>query len=349
MISYLNTSLIVILIILVIVAILYLKKKNDGDGDGDVYSKSDHEEFRDKIILDINNKVEAVKDSLKDTLTNISTAAGTNKGILETKSDQILKEHQRLVDSLTGSKRFGETGELLLENLFKNSGLVYEKQWVKNLTVKKDGKSLTVEFAIKHPTGLYLPIDAHWPKTAYENLLELRKVETTDEVEQQRLKKEKDDLFKKIINDFADKAKFVNDKYINNSISAGFACIYIPSESLYHEITTNINEKKVLWISTVQEKTKVTFMGPSTFSAYCSAILLGFNSIEVDQKAKNFMKHLDSLNSSVKKLHEETITHENNMKKVYTSSQSVSSAAEKIKTKMEKVEEEINNIEENKN
>ena len=118
MISYLNTSLIVILIILVIVAILYLKKKNDGDGD--VYSKSDHEGFRDKIILDINNKVEDVKDSLKDTLTNISIAAGTNKGILETKSDQILNAHQRLVDSLTGSKTFGKTAELLLENLFKN-------------------------------------------------------------------------------------------------------------------------------------------------------------------------------------------------------------------------------------
>ena len=343
MIDYIN--LLVLIIVLIIVAILFLKKKNDGD----VYSKSDHEGFKTDIISDIQKKIDQVKTDLTNSLTTISTAAGTNKGILETKSDQILKEHQRLVDSLTGSKRFGETGELLLENLFKNSGLVYEKQWVKNLTVKKDGKSLTVEFAIKHPTGLYLPIDAHWPKTAYENLLELRKVETTDETEQQRLKKEKDDLFKKIINDFADKAKFVNDKYINNSISAGFACIYVPSESLYHEITTHINEKKVLWISTVQEKTKVTFMGPSTFSAYCSAILLGFNSIEVDQKAKNFMKHLDSLNSSVKKLHEETITHENNMKKVYTSAQSVSSAAEKIKTKMEKVEEEINNIEEHKN
>ena len=343
MIDYIN--LLVLIIVLIVVAILFLKRKNDGD----VYSKSDHEGFKTDIISDIQKKIDQVKTDLTNSLTTISTAAGTNKGILETKSDQILNEHQRLVDSLTGSKRFGETGELLLENLFKNSGLVYEKQWVKNLTVKKDGKSLTVEFAIKHPTGLYLPIDAHWPKTAYENLLELRKVETTDEEEQQRLKKEKDDLFKKIINDFADKAKFVNDKYINNSISAGFACIYIPSESLYHEITTHINEKKVLWISTVQEKTKVTFMGPSTFSAYCSAILLGFNSIEVDQKAKNFMKHLDSLNSSVKKLHEETTTHENNMKKVYTSSQSVSSAAEKIKTKMEKVEEEINNIEEHKN
>ena len=338
MIDYIN--LLVLIIVLIIVAILFLKKKNDGD----VYNKSDHEGFKTDIIGDIQKKIDQVKTDLTNSLTTISTAAGTNKGILETKSDQILKEHQRLVDSLTGSKRFGETGELLLENLFKNSGLVYEKQWVKNLTVKKDGKSLTVEFAIKHPTGLYLPIDAHWPKTAYENLLELRKVETTDEVEQQRLKKEKDDLFKKIINDFADKAKFVNDKYINNSISAGFACIYIPSESLYHEITTHINEKKVLWISTVQEKTKVTFMGPSTFSAYCSAILLGFKQIEGDQKAKMFIKHLDALTHSIDKLNEETATHEKNVKKAYTDAQAVTSASEKMKSNMQRITEELDNM-----
>ena len=195
MISYINTTLIVILIILFIFAVVYLKKKNDGD----VYNKSDHEGFKTDIISDIQTKIDQVKTDLTTTLTNISTSAGTNKGILETKSDQILKAHQKLVDSLTGSKQFGKTGELLLENLFNNSGLVYEKQWVKNLTIKKDGKSLSVEFAIKHPTGLYLPVDAHWPKTSYEKLLELRKVETTDEIELQRLKKEKDDLFKKIM------------------------------------------------------------------------------------------------------------------------------------------------------
>ena len=177
-----------------------------------------------------------------------------------------------------------------LENLLKNSGLVYEKQWVKNLTIKKDGKSLTVEFAIKHPTGLYLPIDAHWPKTSYEKLLELRKIETSDEIEQQRLKKEKDDLFKKIINDYRDKAKDVNKKYVDSAISGGFACVYIPSESLYHEVTTHVDEDKdLLWISKIQDETNVTFMGPSTFAAYCSAILLGFNQIEGDQKAKMFV------------------------------------------------------------
>ena len=213
------------------------------------------------------------------------------------------------------------------------------------LTIKKDGKSLSVEFAIKHPTGLYLPIDSHWPKTSYERLLELRKVETTEEIEQQRINKEKEDLFKKIINDYRDKAKEVNKKYVDSSISAGFACIYIPAEGLYHEVTTHVNEEKELWISKVQEATKVTFMGPSTFSAYCSAILLGFNQIEGDQKAKMFVKHLEALTNSIDQLNEATSKHENNLKKAYTDAQAVTSSAEKMKTKMQRVKEELNNLE----
>ena len=345
MISYINTTLIIILIILFIFAVVYLKKKNDGD----VYNKSDHEGFKTDIISDIQTKIDQVKTDLTTTLTNISTSAGTNKGILETKSDQILKAHQKLVDSLTGSKQFGKTGELLLENLFKNSGLVYEKQWVKNLTIKKDGKSLSVEFAIKHPTGLYLPVDAHWPKTSYEKLLELRKVETTDEIELQRLKKEKDDLFRKIVKSYEDKAEEVNKKYVDSAISAEFACVYIPSESLYHEVTTHVNEDKELWISKIQDKTKVTFMGPSTFAAYCSAILLGFNQIEGDRKAKMFVKHLEALTNSIDQLNETTLKHENNLKKSYTDAQAVTSTAEKMKTNLQRIKEEIDNIDESKN
>ena len=106
MIEYIEIILILVLIILVGLVLLNLKKKNEGDGD--VYSKSDHEGFRDKIIEDINRRVDQVKTDLTTNLTSISTDAGTTKGVLETKSDQILKEHQRLLDSLTGSKRFGK-------------------------------------------------------------------------------------------------------------------------------------------------------------------------------------------------------------------------------------------------
>ena len=68
-------------------------------------------------------------------------------------------------------------------------------------------------------------------------------------------------------------------------------------------------------MSKVQDLTKVTFMGPSTFSAYCSAILLGFNQIEGDQKAKMFVKHLEALTNSIDQLNETTSKHENNLKK----------------------------------
>lgn len=344
MINYINTTLIIILIILFIFAVVYLKKKNDDDS----YNKEEHEKLNEDLVEKLKKETDAIEQDIKNlqssftnSLTDVSKNIGENKGIIESKSTEILTAHQRLVDNLTGSKRSGTTGELFLEHLFKNSGLVYDKQWVKNKSIEKDGTTLSVEFAIIHPTGLVMPVDSHWPITSYENLLKLRKQQTTPVIE-----KEKEDLFKKIVKSYGDKAKEVKQKYIDSPLSAGFACVYIPSESLYLEITTHINSEKELWISRVQSSTKVTFMGPSTFAAYCSALLLGFNSIEVDQKAKSFMKHLETLNNSVQKLHEETITHENNMRRVYSSAQSVSSAAEKIKTKMERVEEEINNIEE---
>ena len=110
-----------------------------------------------------------------------------------------------------------------------------------------------------------------------------------------------------------------------------------------------MNEEKELWISKVQEATKVTFMGPSTFSAYCSAILLGFNQIEGDQKAKMFVKHLEALTNSIDQPNEATSKHENNLKKAYTDAQAVTSSAEKMKTKMQRVKEELNNLEKLKN
>ncbi len=327
-----------LLILLNIILTIFKSKKNNSDSD--VYSKEDHVKYNDDIKKKIDDEVEKLRNNFTNSLSTVTTNVGVNKGIIESKSTEILTAHQKLVDNLTGSKRSGIAGELLLENLFKNSGLVYDKQWVKNQSIEKDGTTLSVEFAIKHPSGLVMPVDSHWTKTLYEDLLKLRDQPTSPEID-----KKKEDLFKAIIKSYKDKSIEVNKKYIDSPISSGFACVYIPSESLYLEITTHINSEKELWISKVQSSTKVTFMGPSTFSAYCSAILLGFNSIEVDQKAKNFLKHVESLNSLIEKLRTDTETHENNMKRVYNSAQSVSTSAEKIKIKMERVEEELNSIE----
>ena len=87
-------------------------------------------------------------------------------------------------------------------------------------------------------------------------------------------------------------------------------------------------------------------MGPSTFSAYCSALLLGFNQIEGDQKAKMFVKHLEGLTNSIDQLNEATLKHENNLKKAYTDAQAVTSSAEKMQSNMQRITEELDNLKE---
>ena len=44
----------------------------------------------------------------------------------------------------------------------------------------------------------------------------------------------------------------------------------------------------------------IIFLGPSTFSAYISAILLGFNSIAVEEKALLFLKYMEKFKGLIK-------------------------------------------------
>ena len=315
-----------------------IRNKQQKTEDPTLAFKNEFNSFKDTFSQSFGSMSKDIAKDMSGALTRVDEKVGVfNKQV-----EALNKSQDNFSRILAGVKQYGVLAEFSLASLLKD--LLPATQYIENVKMKPDETGDTVEFAIKHPTGLYLPVDAHWPKTLYEKLLELRKVETTDEAERQRLEKDKDKLFRDIMTDFAEKAEDVNEKYIDNPISAGFACIYVPSESLYHEITTHINQKKILWISTVQEKTKVTFMGPSTFSAYCSAILLGFKQIEGDQKAKMFIKHLDALTHSIDKLNEETVTHEKNVKKAYTDAQAVTSASEKMKSNMQRITEELDNM-----
>ena len=79
-----------------------------------------------------------------------------------------------------------------------------------NKNYQKDGTTLFCEFAIIHPTGLVLPIDSHWPKTAYEILLDMRKQlgnKTQEQIEQENKK------LKEIVKQYENKAKEVKSKY----------------------------------------------------------------------------------------------------------------------------------------
>ena len=188
-----DIQLILLLLIVVIVAVVagniissIIQKKNSIDQ----LSKSD-------LTEETNTLTKSFIEEFKKSLDPLKTELTTNKTIIEQKAKNIQDAHDKLVNSLTGSSRFGATGQLLLEHLFKNSGLVENSHWIKNQTYKKDGTTLSVEFAIIHPTGIVMPVDSHWTKTLYENLLELRKEPPSEERDEKI-----EDKYKEIIRDY---------------------------------------------------------------------------------------------------------------------------------------------------
>ena len=323
-----DTQLILLLLIVVIVAVVA----------GNIISNFIHKTDKTDLLnkTDLKEEINQITSSFKDEFEPLKNELITNKTIIEQKAKNIQDAHDKLVNSLTGSSRFGATGQLLLEHLFKNSGLVEKSHWIKNQTYKKDGTTLSVEFAIIHPTGIVMPVDSHWTKTLYENLLELRK-ETPSEERDEKI----NDKYKEIIRDYGYKAKDVNEKYISSPISTDFACVYVPSESLYLELSTHITEKKELWISEIQKKYKVTFMGPSTFSAYCGAILLGFKTISVDKRSQNFLKHLDKFKKLLDTNFKTAEATQNKAEAVAKSATDLFRSSEKLNNEFEKVEQEL--------
>ena len=320
-----DIQLILLLLIVVIVGVIA------GNVIGSVIQKKNS--FNPKDIID---KIEGIKSSFQP----IKTDFETSKTLIQEKAERIEEIHDKLVNTLTGSGRVGATGELLLDHFFKNSGLVEGTQYIKNQNYQKDGTTLRVEYAIKHPTGLVLPIDAHWTKTLYENLLELREEPPSDQRDEKIKEK-----YKEIIKDYQEKAKEVKDKYISSPIRTDFACVYVPSESLYLELNTHITEKKELWVSEIQNKFKVTFMGPSTFSAYCGAILLGFKAISADKRSQNFLKHLDKFKKLLNENQKLAETSQNEAEGAAKKATDVFRKAEKLNIEMEKVEEELHDME----
>lgn len=325
-----------LLIIVVGVGIIYfINKQKNSDPVDSVQLTKDYENT-------LNTKLNELKDKFATDLGLVNKSIGAR----EQDAKQILQSQQQLYDSLTGSKRFGVAGELLLENAFRNSGLTEGREFIINKNYQKDGTTLFCEFAIIHPTGLVLPIDSHWPKTAYEILLDMRKQlgnKTQEQIEQENKK------LKEIVKQYENKAKEVKSKYADNAASMDFSIVYVPSESLHFELSTFVNDDKELFLSKIQREYKVTLMGPSTFHAFISSILLGFNTVSSDQKAKKFIQHWNTLTTIVKNHMQEIETINNKIQGLMKASDAFERSGNKLNAEIDRIKSSIDEVEENKN
>ena len=206
---------IITLIVVIVVAFLVFsnKSKDTATLDPEKFETNSKElldkidELKTKFMTDIST----AQNNINTVIGNLGSTVGQTKGELQTKNDQILQAQQNLLDALTGSKKTGIAGELLLQNLLDQSGLVKGQQWIQNQNYKKDGSTLHVEFAIVHPSKLVMPVDSHWPKDLYNELNDIRREEQSEDRDKREEKK-----FKEIVRQFGEKAKEVNQKYLQS-------------------------------------------------------------------------------------------------------------------------------------
>tara|TARA_B100000579_G_scaffold161441_1_gene131127 strand:- start:453 stop:1337 length:885 start_codon:yes stop_codon:yes gene_type:complete len=197
---------------------------------------------------------------------------------------------------LSGGTLAGKFGEWSLESIIKD--IFHPNQYQENAEVIP-GSGKRVEFTIKLPEGLVLPIDAKFPSGLFDNYLNAS--ESGDET---LLKKSKDDIRRHVLKDASD----IQQKYIQSGITIDLGVMYIPSESLMQIIDSIENIRESIF-----RDYRVLIMGPNSLAAYLISVHMGFRTLALNERAGEIMNEFGKLKKEFEKFGGST---EDLMKKV---------------------------------
>ena len=231
------------------------------------------------IYLNITNGSQSSdsKESLRDLDKAVERQEATLFGL--TKDIQSFQDPlNKLNRYLSGGTLAGKFGEWSLEAIIKD--IFHSNQFIANAEVIP-GSGKRVEFAIKLPEGLLLPIDAKFPSGLFENYLM-----AVDSKDQQLVKKSKDDIKRHVLND----ARDINAKYMQSGITIELGVMYIPSESLMQLIDSIANLREEIF-----RDHRVLIMGPNSLAAYLISVHMGFRTLALNERASEIMQEFGKL------------------------------------------------------
>lgn len=176
---------------------------------------------------------------------------------------------------LTNVKTRGTWGEMQLGNLLEE--LLTPDQFSKNIATRPNSTD-RIEFAIKLPgrdnnlqSGVWLPIDAKFPKEDYERLAQAAEAGDAVAVEQASSQLEARIRLE---------AAKIRDKYIEPPYTTDFAILYLPLEGLYAEVL-----RRPGLVDTLQRKHRVTVAGPTVFGALLNSLQMGFHTLAIEKRS----------------------------------------------------------------
>jgi DNA recombination protein RmuC len=168
-------------------------------------------------------------------------------------------------------KSRGGFAEVQLGNMLEQ--VLAPGQYVKNAHIKK-GSQEVVEYAVRfpgaHDEDVLLPIDAKFPREAWERLESAYEAGVPEQIEQARKEVERVVRFE---------AKKICEKYIHEPVTTPYAIMFLPTESLYAEVLRRDGLQGDL-----HQSCKVMVAGPSNLYALLSSFQLGFRMINLQKK-----------------------------------------------------------------
>ena len=237
------------------------------------------------IYLQIQNSLN--KDKGQESIKELDRALGKQEDTLLDLTKDIQSFHDplnKLRRYLSGGTLAGKFGEWSLESIMQD--IFNPNQYIKNAEVIK-GSGKRVEFVLKMPEGLLLPIDAKFPSGLYDTYLD-----AIDQTDERLIRKSIDDIKRHVAKDASD----IQEKYVQSGVTVDLGIMYIPSESVMQLIDSIENLRE-----SVFRDSRVLIMGPNSLAAYLISVHMGFRTLALNNRAGEIMEEFGKLKKEFEK------------------------------------------------
>ena len=258
-------------------------------------------EKQDKLVestgKELDKMRETVDEKLQKTLNERLSKSFEQVGRQLGDVQKGLGEMQNLAQDVGGLKRVlsnvkmrGGFGEIQLSMLLEN--LLAPDQYESNVKTK-NGSDAIVEFAVKLPGSdesgdmVWLPIDAKFPKDAYEQLQDA--YDKTESTEIEAAQKNLEQTIKKM-------AKDISEKYLDPPYTTDFGIMFLPFEGIYAEVI-----RKAALLQDIQREYRVVVTGPATLGAILNSLQMGFRTLAIQKRSSEVWKILGSVKTEFNK------------------------------------------------
>ena len=144
-----------------------------------------------------------------------------------------------------------------------------------------------MEFAVKFPNReghreyVWLPIDAKFPKDAYEQLQAAYDAGDTEAIEQAQ--KGLEQVIRKMARDIC-------EKYLDAPNTTNFGIMFLPFEGLFAEVV-----RKASLLEELQRDCNVVVTGPTTLAVILNSLQMGFRTLAIQQRSSEVWQILGAV------------------------------------------------------